>query len=98
MIDQADVTDAVVTLVAQLGQANFFERHGLVVDGGEGVQGLLADHAAAYAEGRRYAATEELDVEPRVDPGRLATAYEAHRGANGLPASYDTLWLIAEKT
>ncbi len=30
--------------------------------------------------------------------GRLATAYEAHRGANGLPASYDTLWLIAEKT
>ena len=28
---------------------------------------------------------------------RLNSAYEAHRGPAGLPASYDTLWLIAEK-
>ncbi len=29
---------------------------------------------------------------------RLSAAYEAHRGPDGLPASYDTFWLIAEKT
>ena len=28
---------------------------------------------------------------------RLQAAYEQHRSANGLPASYDTFWLIAEK-
>ena len=28
---------------------------------------------------------------------RLAAAYEAHRTPAGLPASYDTFWLIAEK-
>lgn len=28
---------------------------------------------------------------------RLSAAYEAHRGPAGLPASYDTFWLIAEK-
>ena len=28
---------------------------------------------------------------------RLVAAYEAYRGPNGLPASYDTFWLIAEK-
>ena len=28
---------------------------------------------------------------------RLTAAYEAHRGPAGLPASYDTFWLIAEK-
>ena len=29
---------------------------------------------------------------------RLSAAYEAHRAPDGLPASYDTFWLIAEKT
>jgi malonyl-CoA O-methyltransferase len=29
---------------------------------------------------------------------RLSAAYEAHRGPDGLPASYDTFWLVAEKT
>lgn len=29
---------------------------------------------------------------------RLSAAYEAHRGPAGLPASYDTFWLVAEKT
>lgn len=28
---------------------------------------------------------------------RLVAAYETHRGPAGLPASYDTLWLIAKK-
>ena len=28
---------------------------------------------------------------------RLQAAYEQHRSAAGLPASYDTFWLIAEK-
>ena len=33
----------------------------------------------------------------KTDLARLTAAYEAYRTPDGLPASYDTLWLVAEK-